>query len=309
MSEPAFTSRVTLDKDGVYRWYYDLDMFRNRYLLNVMLKLTGAICAGVYFLLVLLLDEGGPLVAGEPWESLRTPFLLLLPFLGVMLLVITGYCIAAAVKRGKYRLQFEMTEERIRLVRKQSTQEFMNTAADVMSLVSANKGRALQTAAASGDTAFSSVLSVTERKKYDGIDLREFGAMNQIMVPPEDYDFVRDFILSHVPEKTRVKEQGVWSKRIGKACLSSLVLNLLVFLINLIAYRKTYNLLLFFVHKDWNRGEQWAFGMRNILTGYRGGGILRYNVMLAMLFFMLTAAVLLILLIIFEKMRKNSRGE
>ena len=126
MSEPAFTSRVTLDKDGVYRWYYDLDMFRNRYLLNVMLKLTGAICAGVYFLLVLLLDEGGPLVASEPWKSLRTQFLLLLPFLGVMLLVITGYCIAAAVKRGKYRLQFEMTEERIRLVRKQSTQEFVN---------------------------------------------------------------------------------------------------------------------------------------------------------------------------------------
>ena len=116
MSEPAFTSRVTLDKDGVYRWYYDLDMFRNRYLLNVMLKLTGAICAGVYFLLVLLLDEGGPLVAGEPWESLRTPFLLVYmegynEKEAATALGITLYSIKSRLKRAKQKLKIELGEE------------------------------------------------------------------------------------------------------------------------------------------------------------------------------------------------------
>ena len=309
MSEPNFTSRVTLDEDGAYRWYYDLDMYRNRYLLSALLKVSGAICAGIYFLLVLLIDDRGPLVTGEPWESLREPVLLLLPFLGVMLLVVLGYYLAAVIKHGGYRLQFEMTEERIRLVRKASTQEFMNTAADIMSLLNTQKGRALQNAAGSGNTKFSDVRGVTENRKHDAINLREPMGANQIMIHEEDYEFVRDFILSHVPEETRVKEQGLWSKRLGKACLYSFVINLLIFLVNSLAYKKSYNLLLFLIHKDWNYDEQWAFGMRNVMTGFRGGGVLKYDVMLTMLFFALTAAIFLCLLIIFEKMRKNSRGE
>ena len=33
-----FPSRVTLYEDGVYRWSYDLDMWRNRYILNLVIK-------------------------------------------------------------------------------------------------------------------------------------------------------------------------------------------------------------------------------------------------------------------------------
>lgn len=38
---------------------------------------------------------------------------------------------------------------------------------------------------------------------HDLIDLRQFLGMNQIYVGPEDYPFVRDFILERVRKKAR----------------------------------------------------------------------------------------------------------
>ena len=61
-----YPSRVTLFEDGIYRWSYDMDMWRNRYLLGQIIKIL-CIVLGIPTLFVaaivvknalLVLDQG-----------------------------------------------------------------------------------------------------------------------------------------------------------------------------------------------------------------------------------------------------------
>lgn len=196
MNEQDFPLRVTQGQDGVYRWRYDMDMYGNHYLRNVLLKVTGAICLGMYVFLLLLLSGSGDF-------SPRTVLLALLPFLGAVLLALLGYYIAAAVMHGVYHLRFEMDDASIRLVRKPSTQRMMDALADVAVLAGTRVGPSLNAAAGSGCTRFSHVRGFRERPQYDAINLREWTGANQIWIPAEDYALVRDFMLARVPEKVR----------------------------------------------------------------------------------------------------------
>ena len=192
MSEQDFPPRVTLGEDGVYRWAYDMDMYGNRYLLSVLLKVFAAIGAAGYAFLLFLLGRDGRLNG-------RTALLALLPFLGFGALLTIGYYLAALIMHGHYRLQFAMNEESILLVRKESTQRLMD-AAGALSALAGGPGAGVD---ASGFTQFSRVRGVREHPRYDALNLRCLTGANQIWIPPEDYDFVRDYILQRVPDRAR----------------------------------------------------------------------------------------------------------
>lgn len=56
-----YPSRVTLFDDGVYRWSYDLDMWRNRYLLNLILKILSLLLGiPALFILAMVLRAAPP---------------------------------------------------------------------------------------------------------------------------------------------------------------------------------------------------------------------------------------------------------
>ena len=112
MSENEFPSRVTLCEDGVYRWSYDMDMYRNPYLRSILLKVMGVLCAVMYVFLLALIAGGGRGLTP------RTMLLAALPFSGLLLLTLLIYYICAAVMHGTYHLRFEMDEDAVRLVRK-----------------------------------------------------------------------------------------------------------------------------------------------------------------------------------------------
>jgi len=58
-----YPSRVTLFDDGVYRWSYDLDMWRNRYLLNLILKILSLLLGiPALFILAMVLRAAPPLL-------------------------------------------------------------------------------------------------------------------------------------------------------------------------------------------------------------------------------------------------------
>ena len=195
MNKEPFPSRVTLFSDGVYRWSYDMDMYRNHYLRNVLLKILGAICAVSYIFLLLLLPGYQ--------RTLRTALLCSLPFLGALALTLVIYYICAAAMHGVYHLRFEMDEDVIQLVRKTSTQRMMDVTAGLATLADVRVGHSLQSSADSGRTRFDCVRAVTEHPEYNALNLRGIASANQIWIPKEDYEFVRDFILARVPKKAR----------------------------------------------------------------------------------------------------------
>lgn len=213
-----YPSRVTLFEDGVYRWSYDMDMWRNRYLLGLIIKIL-CIVLGIptLFIAAMALKNAPPV----PDRGLSHSDLVALAVVGGMwigsiLLTLAVYAICAAVMHGTWHLCFEMDESAVALVQSAAAKQRNATLAAVAAVFEiaalfAGKGShslhtsstALRTANESGTTSFGSVRKVRPHPDHDLIDLRELFGMNQIYVRAEDYPFVRDFILEHVREKAR----------------------------------------------------------------------------------------------------------
>ena len=284
MSENKFPPRVTQGEDGVYRWSYDLDMYQNPYLRNVVLKIAGILCLVLYLLTLTLFSQDG--------LSLRIALILGLVYLGVVLLAAAIYYICAAVMHGNYHLQFEMDENAIVLIRKESTQRFMNLVSDAAVMMDRRVGHNLQSAAQSGYTEYKQVRAMTPRPQYDAINLRELTGANQIWIPREDYDFVREYIWTHLTDKARKRSGNGSSRRLTLALALSAALNLAVMLINLVHYNRTYNLLIYRSTQGWAHAVQQSVGMRNIMTGFRGGGVVEYELLLFWIPFLACALIL-----------------
>ena len=203
MSEKMYPGRVTRGDDGVYRWSYDMDMYHNHYFRNLLLKIVGIICAGLFVLMVGLFAMEGmmsPLMAG----------ITLLILVGIVLLTLLFYYLAAVIMHGVYHLRFEMNDDAVMLIRKASTTNMMNSMAMITMLTSAAAGKpmrgvasgaSMSAAASSGLTWFKHVKGMKEYPQYDAVSLRSTDGPNQIWIPKEDFIFVKDFIKSRMSMK------------------------------------------------------------------------------------------------------------
>jgi|GEM_PF-2201517 len=218
----SFSERITLFEDGVYRWYYDMDMWRNRYMIRLAIKVISLLMLLPMLLGVLSLLSRLPIVWGRelPGEMVMwllggdLQFLLIIGglWLGMLLLAELVYAICALAMKGTYRLYFQMDENAVALVRKPGTMEKLNAfgaVASVVGLLAGKPGEALRVGSTlavannTGTSRFASTRRVKTVEKYDLLDLREFFGMNQIYVSKNDYENVRAFILERVPEKAR----------------------------------------------------------------------------------------------------------
>ena len=195
-----YPSRVTLFDDGVYRWSYDMDMWRNLFMLRHVLKILGLMCVLVFFT---MLAAFGP----RDLKPLYIAVLFLTPA-ALFALTLLIYLICALWMKGNYHILFEMDEGLVMLVQSaasaQRTRSLM--ALGRFAALGRRSGAlhaALGAADSVGITRFSDITSLRLYPDDDVIALREWFGMNQIYVPREDYPFVRDYILSRVPEKAR----------------------------------------------------------------------------------------------------------
>lgn len=182
-----YPAHVTLYEDGVYRWSYDMDMRHNTFMRNLLLKVIAVIFAfPVGFFLVMFLARVLPMIVGGPFRrvprammtDMLFPLLItLLIFAGAIGLTMLIYAISALVMHGNYHLCFEMDDSGVALV------------------------------PSAGVTSFSAVRHVRLYPEQDVINLLEWFGMNQIYASKSDYPFVKNFILAHVREKVRGKDQ------------------------------------------------------------------------------------------------------
>ena len=200
-----FPPRVTLSEDGVYRWSYDMDLWRNLFMLKLVLKVLAVLCAVLLFIMA---------AAAGGLRGITPPVLAGLMIVPACLFALTLliYAACALFMRGTYRLRYEMDGNGVTLVWSDAAKRRNGALAAVAAAAGAAAGRGrkarragamLAAAEYAGVTAFSEVSRVKTCPECDVINLYEWLTMNQIYVNPEDYAFVRDYILARVPEKAR----------------------------------------------------------------------------------------------------------
>lgn len=188
-----YTNRVRLNKDGVYRWYYDVDMRKNPHMLQTLMTvmaIIGTIIAGI-LAAVLLIDK------------IMAPGTVVLIVLGIYALVFgigfLSYLPFYLMQHGVSRYSYEMNADGIFLHMYKAEQiagSFANIV-DVASSVTGHSVRNMRPPEDNGYTAFKSIRKIILDPEKDAIYIRTLLVHNYAYVCKEDYEFVKNYFLTH----------------------------------------------------------------------------------------------------------------
>ena len=200
-----YTNRVALSNDGVYRWYYDMDMYQNKSMLYTLEKVNLFTCLGVSIGGAMLIK----LVEGDATFARGILVIGLLICASMALLIWIGFYIAAWIKKGKYRIHFAMREDGIELVWPNRLKEGFDSGRKALAVVGSAVGsRAVRghwrpTLDEVSNVAFSQVIRYKSHPKWNMIDLSMPGGKFQVYAKGEDFAFVEEYILDRIPERVR----------------------------------------------------------------------------------------------------------
>ncbi len=203
----SFTDRVTQGEDGVYRWYYDMDMYENKSILCTLEKVNLYTFLGVSF--------GGALLVGIVARDFGAPIVRGIFLIGLAMMVLmaalyaVGFYIAAWIKGGRYRIRFAMREDGIELVWSDAVNEGFETGRSILSLVGAAtgsrrvRGRWRPSLSEVSNAAFSSVSRIRRYPEWNMIDLSMPGGKFQVYADSRDIDGGEAFIRARVSERAQ----------------------------------------------------------------------------------------------------------
>ena len=205
----TYTDRVTLGDDGVYRWYYDMDMYRNKSILHTLLKVNCFLFPGIMLVSIVMFgilehDFFAPIVRGMVVVSLCMWALLSLLYIG-------GFYLAAWLKGGRYRVFFELREDGVNLVWPEKLDEAFDTGAKAMRVLGAATGsrrlggRWRPTLKEVSDVSFNTVVNLIAYPQWDMLDLVVIGGKFQIYAMQSDMPLVRDFVMARIPKGARAR--------------------------------------------------------------------------------------------------------
>ena len=195
------TKNITFDSDGVYRWVYELNLYKNPTILFLIWKIFGFVLLGIWLFMVILeiIDDNLSL---DTLMDITSVFLLLA--LGFGLLCLIGYLLYALMMGGKYCVLFEMDDRGVHHIQMESQIKKVEAISILTMLVGAMAGRpgAVGTGMLAGArtnmyTAFVDVRNVESCPGRDLIKVNELLNKNQVYAEKEDFDFVLNFILTH----------------------------------------------------------------------------------------------------------------
>ena len=197
--------RVTDIGSKRYRWLYQLRLFKNPVFFLLVFKIFFSIWL-VISLFVLSLD----LIEGLPLKSLEgTLLFMLLMGLILLLLLIVSYVLYGIIMGGQYTILFEMDEKgiaHIQVPKERKRVEILGLATFLVGLLAGNPtvmGTGLLSAHKQASyTKFSAVNKIRINRKRQQIKIRSSGLFhNQVFTHPDDFDFVLNFIRSHLSDK------------------------------------------------------------------------------------------------------------
>jgi len=189
---------VVMGKDGVMRWVYEMNMWKNPTLVITIWKvlLSAALAPA---LLVFFLNLG---------DGVGSAFLAFFKIIAIVagivtVLMLLAYPLVAIMNGGKYCVMFEMDDKSVKHTQMQKQFKKSQILATIVSLAGMMTGNA-QTAGAgllagskqSTLSRFEKVKSITVNEKRHVIYVNENLTKNQVYADPVDFTFIRDAIIS-----------------------------------------------------------------------------------------------------------------
>jgi hypothetical protein len=192
-------SGIEKGADGVLRWVYEMNMWKNPTLVITIWKVL-LLAALIPALLVFLLSIG---------EGFSSALILFVRILGitagsVTVLLLLAYPLIALLNGGKYCVVFELDDNGIRHIQMQKQYERNRVFAMLVALSGLASGE-VQVAGAgllagskrSSTSSFRNVRSIKVNEKRRVIYLNENFSYNQVYADTENFPFVSEFIISH----------------------------------------------------------------------------------------------------------------
>ena len=194
-------NRVTRCADGKYRWIYEMSLFKNPTIFFLIWKIFFFIIVGIFALMIIIdvSSQSGNFSDGFLGNLKIMGYILL----GMTALVGISYLIYAAIMGGKYIVEFEMDDDGVRHTQSASQAKKARRIGQFTALTGAAAGNPGTVAAGLGAqrtemySKFSAVKRVKPYPKRNLIKVNGTLNHNQVYAAPEDFEFVKNFIISH----------------------------------------------------------------------------------------------------------------
>ena len=206
MDDKSVNQDFRLCDDGVYRWVYVYDLWKNY---TVILEIEKIF---ILTAMVIMIIQG---LLGIREKGIVKRLISAAQEAGVILAVMTGlllisYPIYGLLSKGKYCVLFEMDDRSImhtrmeKEVKREELVEWLWAANEILDSRLLSTGLSIATASeASIETVFADVRKVTVSRKGKTITLRCRITRNQVYVPDDEFEFIKDFILEKCPKNVR----------------------------------------------------------------------------------------------------------
>lgn len=205
MDDNRVNQDFRLCDDGVYRWVFVYDLWKNYTVILEIEKFLIIICLAIMIILGVL---------ETPEKGFVKRLLSAAEEAGVMLAIITvllvvSYPIYCFLNKGKYCVLFEMDDSSImhtrmeKEVKHEELVEWLWAANEILDSRLLSTGLSIATASsASMETIFADVRKVTVSERGKTITLICRATRNQVYVPDEEFEFVKNFILERIGKNT-----------------------------------------------------------------------------------------------------------
>ncbi len=201
MKNKDITYDIQLCDDGVYRWRYDLNLFKTVRIFFLLWKILFFIIIAI-FSVALICDA----VRFDDFYPDRLMYNLRFFgyfIIGMTVISVLGYLIYAIIMGGKYCVIFEMDEKGINHKQIPAQAEKAKKIAGATMLAGAASGRlstvgvGMSASRTEMYTEFSRVKKIKAYPSKNLIKVNEKLSHNQVYTKKEDFEFVKDFIVSH----------------------------------------------------------------------------------------------------------------
>ena len=189
------------EKDGVYRWVYELPMLKSFFLLFEVWKVLAmsAVIVMVFGMLVGLINGSG-------FAAVLGIIQVVMLVLGILfVLSFPAYYIVTKANNGKYTVLFEMTEEginhtQIKTEKAKALDLLVSFAGSKAGSWSAMGAGMMSSGGASLYSDFARVKKIKAYPHKNVIMVNGRFVRNQVYVEDADFDFVLNYIIEHCPD-------------------------------------------------------------------------------------------------------------
>ena len=186
------------NEDGVYRWRYSLNLYRNAVLLWLFYKVFSCVFA-VCVLFGLWLNDFKFSLEATKWA--------LVGYAAMIVLVTVSYYFYALIQGGRYTWDFEMDDKGVnatQVANEAKKTKAIGMAVAAMGVATGNLSQiGVGTVVASRDgmySPFDSVGSVKSDRRHNTIKIRNGLNHNQVFASDEDFDFILEYVAAHCPK-------------------------------------------------------------------------------------------------------------